>query len=382
MIIAIFTPMKLKACTSALACCLASMAQAQNLVVDPFLGEPFRVMSFDVGENQQFRSTLISYPFGSSRKTDCTQDSTATCVEQNKGTERPKAAVLYIHGFNDYYFQKITAEKLDSAGYAFFAVDLHNYGRSYRKGETLGELRNVSEYFPELDSTLGKMRQMVGDSVPLVLLGHSTGGLISLVYAAARENGKDFDAIVLNSPFLEMNSPWLLRDVLVPLVSPLGQWFPGLVIPRGSEDNYSESLLKNRKGEWEFDTTLKVPGSIPVDLGWIAAIHDGQKLVQAGMELVPPILVMHSSCSAKEKDWSDEYTHCDGVLDIDDIRNYGAHLGSDVRLVKIQDALHDLYLSRKDVRDNAYQVTIQFLDDLFARDVVQPCEAAKQESEN
>lgn len=313
-------------------------------VVDPLLGEPFRATYFDAGENNKYQATLVSYPFDG---------------------ERPKAAVLYIHGFNDYYFQKQTAKKLDSAGYAFFAIDLHNYGRSYRKGQVLGELRHLDDYFPELDSALVKIRQSVGDSVPVVLLGHSTGGLVSLVYAAARENGKNIDAIILNSPFLEMNFPWIVRDVLVPLVAPIGHTFPNIPIPRSVNDNYSESLLKNHKGEWSYDTTLKVNGSIPIDLGWAAAIHDGQKVVQAGMEIESPILVMHSNCSAKGNEWSDEYTHCDGVLNVEHIRNYGAHLGPDVRLVQIQDGLHDLYLSRPEAREKAYRVTIEFLDGNF-----------------
>jgi len=338
--------MKLPVNTCILVGCLASFSVAQESVVDPFLGEPFKVTYVDAGENGQYRSTLISYPFSG---------------------ERPKAAVLYVHGFNDYFFQKISAEKLDSAGYAFFAIDLHNYGRSYRKGEAIGELRDVNSYFPELDSAFANMRKTVGDSIPMVLLGHSTGGLIALDYAAARENGRNLGAIVLNSPFLEVNFSWFIRDFMMPVIGPLGHYFPNIPIPRGSNDNYSESLMKTRKGEWEFDTTLKVPGSIPIDLGWTAAIRDGQKIVQAGMSLTPPILVMHSSCSAKEEEWSDENTRCDGVLDVDDIRNYGARLGPDVRLVQIQDGLHDLYLSRKDVRDNAYRVTIEFLDNHFGK---------------
>lgn len=361
---AIFSPMKFLAYTCVVAGCLAALSSAQESTVDPFLGEPFRVTDFNAGENGMYRATLVSYPFGSYGKLHGERVAPDS-AETEKA--RPKAAVLYIHGFNDYYFQTLTAEKLDSAGYAFYAIDLHNYGRSLRQGETIGELRDIASYFPELDSVLAKIGAEVGDSVPKVLLGHSTGGLVSLAYAAARDNGSHLGAIVLNSPFLEMNVSWIMRDVLFPLLAPLGHKFPNIPIPRGVNDNYSVSLLKSMKGEWEFDTTLKVTGSIPVDLGWTAAINDAQKLAKSGMQIVPPVLVMHSSCSAKEKEWGEEYTRCDGVLDVEDIRNYGAHLGPDVRLVQIQDGLHDLYLSRKDVRDNAYQVTIEFLDGHFSK---------------
>lgn len=366
--------MNFSAYTWALAGCLVSLASAQESVVDPFLGEPFRAAYFDAGDGGRYHATLVSYPFGSTRPALDSADLDKTV--------RPKAAVLYVHGFNDYYFQKLSAEKLDSAGYAFYAIDLHNYGRSLRKGEVIGELRDIASYFPELDSAFARISAEVGDSVPKVLLGHSTGGLVSVLYAGARDNGKNLGAIVLNSPFFEMNQPWIVRDVFTPLLSKIGAVFPDITIPRGKEDNYSISLLKDQKGEWEFDTTLKVPGSIPVDFGWGAAIHNGQLVVQEGMNLVPPVLVMHSSCSFKETEWSEEVTRCDVVLDIDDIRNYGAHLGPDVHLVQVQDGLHDLYLSRKEVRDNAYQVTIKFLDDLFAKDMAPACKSSEPESGN
>lgn len=368
-------PMKFSACMCVLG--LAAFSAAQD-TVDPLLGDPFRISQYDAGENGRFHATLISYPFGTfqtkaakldSASTDSVriQDSDSTpavLLENGGGVKRPKAAILYVHGFNDYYFQKLSAEKLDSAGYAFFAIDLHNYGRSLREGEVIGELRDIADYYPELDTALAKINATVGDSVPKVLLGHSTGGLISLLYAGARGNGSNLDAIILNSPFLEMNQPWIVR-FLMPVLTMVGEAFPNIPIPRGSNDNYSISLHKDLKGEWDFNTSLKVPGSIPVDFGWGAAIHNGQVVVQEGMNLVPPILVMHSNCSIKDKEWSDDVTRCDVVLDVDDIRSYGAHLGADVRLVQIQDGLHDLYLSRKDVRDSAYQVTLKFLDDLF-----------------
>ena len=44
-------------------------------------------------------------------------------------------AVLYVHGYNDYFFQKQMAMQFLSHGYSFFAVDLRRYGRSLRDGD-------------------------------------------------------------------------------------------------------------------------------------------------------------------------------------------------------------------------------------------------------
>src|SRR5690606_6997040 len=49
-------------------------------------------------------------------------------------SERP--AVLYLHGYNDYFFQTHLAEHLMVHGYAFYALDLRKHGRSLRPWQT------------------------------------------------------------------------------------------------------------------------------------------------------------------------------------------------------------------------------------------------------
>ncbi|MGL4805090.1 MAG: alpha/beta hydrolase, partial [Bacteroidales bacterium] len=63
-------------------------------------------------------------------------------------------AVLYIHGFNDYFFQKDMAAEFDSAGFNFYALDLRKYGRSYLPNQVKFNVRDLSEYFPDIDSAL------------------------------------------------------------------------------------------------------------------------------------------------------------------------------------------------------------------------------------
>lgn len=337
---------------------------------DPFLGKPFVIYPFEAGDSAQYHATVVRYcgPGAGSVVLAGSRDSVkadSSVIDSAVGPQAVnvrKAAVLYIHGFNDYFFQRQLAEKMDSAGYVFYAIDLHKYGRSYRDGETMGELRDIREYYAELDTAIAFIRNIEGDSVPLVMLGHSTGGLITSLYAADRDNGADFAAIVLNSPFLEMNYGWPMRKVVVPVFSAVGALLPGLGIPRSINENYDKSLLKKDYGEWEYDSKFKVRGSLPVDFGWLRAIHQGHVRVQAGLRLVPPVLVMHSGCSYHDDDWSEEYTHCDGVLDVEHIREYGRNLGPSVQLEEIEGGLHDLFLSRLPARDNAYRKMFEFLD--------------------
>ena len=58
----------------------------------------------------------------------------ATLVRR-AGGERSAHAVLYLHGWNDYFFQTHLADVLRRAGFDFYALDLRRYGRSLRLGQ-------------------------------------------------------------------------------------------------------------------------------------------------------------------------------------------------------------------------------------------------------
>ncbi|WP_423243312.1 hypothetical protein [Actinomyces lilanjuaniae] len=50
----------------------------------------------------------------------------------------PVFAYLYLHGWNDYFFQTHLAREVSALGGAFYALDLRRYGRSWREGRCTG----------------------------------------------------------------------------------------------------------------------------------------------------------------------------------------------------------------------------------------------------
>lgn len=338
---------------------------------DSALGLPYKSYPIDVHD---FHATLVEYPFGSSPR----------AAEKNIF---PRGIFLYVHGFSDYFFQKELAEKADSAGYAFFAVDLHGYGRSIAGNLTRSDMSSVSEHYTELDYALQMGMQLVNaamkrassqmtmkrsrkpveipsvtaEELPVILMGHSQGGLISSLYANDRPD-INFKAVVLNSPFLEMNYGAFLRKVGMPVVALAGLYLPAFSLGSTGNPNYANSLYKDRYGEWDYNTDWK-PFTRPVThLRWVRAIYKGQSRIRAGIQIQAPVLVMHSACSIKSEEWVDEYTHCDGVLNADDIKELAPHLGTNVTTEEIEGGLHDLFLSKKDVRDVAYETAFKFIE--------------------
>jgi len=93
--------------------------------------------------------------------------------------QQPRGIVAIVPGFNShsgYYFW--AAEQFVAAGFAVYAVDLR--GRGLSEGERF-YVESVGEYVHDVATlvTLAKSRE---PGLPLYLLGHSAGGVISCVY--------------------------------------------------------------------------------------------------------------------------------------------------------------------------------------------------------
>ncbi len=92
-----------------------------------------------------------------------------------------------------------------------------------------------------------------------------------------------------------------------------------------------------------------------VHSGWLHAILDGHTRVAAGLHIDAPVCVLLSEKSAVPTRWSDELTRADTVLVVDDIARAALKLGDSVTVERIPGALHDIFLSRADARDIAYE---------------------------
>lgn len=279
------------------------------------------------------------------------------CPDVAIDSTRTRRGVLYVHGFNDYFFQAEMGNRFVGHGYDFYAVDLRRYGRSIVKGEKDFDIRDISAYFPDIDSALVAMTR--SGLSEIILLGHSTGGLTS-AYFESRCHPKEIKALILNSPFLDWNLGW--QERLIPAVCLLGKFFPNFKISQGESTAYAESLLKDRHGEWTYRTDWKFIQSPPVTAGWVRAITRAQKGLRDGKaDIRVPILLLYSARSVSGPEWTAEHNRADGVLDVADIRKYGSRLGPDVTCVRVEGGLHDLVLSAPSVREPLYRYIFSWL---------------------
>src|SRR5699024_8172873 len=143
------------------------------------------------------------------------------------GAPASTRAVLYLHGFVDYFFQTAMAQSFIDAGYDFYALDLRKHGRALRPGQTPNYVTELADYATEPDAAEHIIR-VEDEHTELVVLGHSTGGLIASLWAHARPGRAS--ALVLNSPWLDLNESWFHRVLLTPVVAALARVSPRTVV--------------------------------------------------------------------------------------------------------------------------------------------------------
>ena len=129
---------------------------------------------------------------------------------------RPSRAVLYLHGWSDYFFQTGLAEYWHGRGVAFYALDLRKYGRSLRPGQTPGYITDLHTYDEEIEASLDVVRGDLGVRARVMVMGHSTGGLVAALWAD-RHPG-ELSGLVLVSPWLELQGSSVLRHLSGPAV--------------------------------------------------------------------------------------------------------------------------------------------------------------------
>jgi alpha-beta hydrolase superfamily lysophospholipase len=303
----------------------------------------------------------MTMPFGDARTLELRDGKVATLVRVPASGEK-RGAILYLHGFSDYFFQRHVGEHFAARGWDFYGLDLRGYGRSIREGDLPNYIEDLATYFEDLDAAVAAIRK--DGHAKLVVLGHSTGGLIAPLWAHARRDDHLLDAMVLNSPWFELADGWFNRTIGSAVVSALAAIAPKLVVRNGLGPVYGESVHRDHHGEWDFDVAWKPIHAFPIRAGWLRAIRRGHARLQRGLDVGVPVLVLRSSRSLLHATvWTPETMRADTVLDVADMTRYAPCVGKEVEVVTIDDGMHDLFLSAKDVRERALSAIDEWLDE-------------------
>jgi alpha-beta hydrolase superfamily lysophospholipase len=303
-----------------------------NAVTTDVLGEPWTAesMHFPPDDEGPVVATLVS----------------------RKAPEPTGKAVLYVHGFCDYFFQTDFAQWWLDRGFDFYALDLRKYGRSLLPHQLPNYVTDLTDHYAELDAAWHRITVRDGHD-RVVVSAHSTGGLTSSLWADHRRP-PELTAMVLNSPWLDLQGSALMRTVGTVALKRVATRTPRRVVPRTIEGFYARSLHLEHGGEWTFDLTWKPVDSFPVYVGWLAAVRRAHAQLQTGLDVAVPVLVLSSDRTTWPKEMGEDVHTTDIVLDVEQIRRWATAIGPHVTYVAVPGARHDVVLSRPDVRAKVY----------------------------
>lgn len=259
-------------------------------------------------------------------------------------------AVLYIHGYMDYFFQDHLASFFMDKGISFYAIELRKYGASLKSHQHENFFKDITEYDEEISIVLNKIKNDGHKNI--IINGHSTGGLLATHYAINGEYKNLISGIVLNSPFFELNESKFVKFVLS-FVTLFSCFLPYLKVSKLTSI-YTESLHKNYKGKWNFNLKYKPVPSFNTYLGWLDGVLKAQKNIQKKQIKTIPSIIFHSNKSYFGTKWSDLLYESDGVLNVDDIDFFGRKIYPHADVIAINNAVHDIVLSADDVIENYF----------------------------
>jgi alpha-beta hydrolase superfamily lysophospholipase len=130
----------------------------------------------------------------------------------------PRALVLIVHGLGEHSGRyEHVAQQLNNWGFAVRAFDLGGHGKS---SGAPGSLVDENRLLDDLATVFDRSRAVMAPGLPLVLLGHSLGGLIAARFVSLKL--RTVDALVLSSPALDpgLNAFQKLLLATLPKIAP------------------------------------------------------------------------------------------------------------------------------------------------------------------
>ena len=131
--------------------------------------------------------------------------------QRHWAASNPKAAILLVHGIGEHSGRyEHVGDALSDAGFDTLSFDQRGFGET---GGRRAFITEFAEYTDDVADLLVERRKL---GVPVVLMGHSLGGLVAATYLVGDDPKPDL--AVLSAPALEAEIPRWQR-IAVPVLS-------------------------------------------------------------------------------------------------------------------------------------------------------------------
>lgn len=203
----------------------------------------------------------------------------------------PRAIVVICHGVNSHGGQYAWAgEQLVGAGFAVFALDLRGRGRS--SGERF-YVDDIADYVSDVAATIALAKSRNPD-LPLFLLGHSAGGVVSATYVL--DNQAQLAGFICESFAFQVPAP----GFALAAIKGLSHLAPRLPVLKLKNEDFSRDPEAVEALNADPFTANEIQPAMTV----AALVRADERLREAFPRIELPVLIMHGT--------SDKATVCHG----------------------------------------------------------------------
>lgn len=228
----------------------------------------------------------------------------------------PRAVVVINHGVNSHGGQYgWAAEHLAAAGFAVHAIDMRGRGLSEGKRFSIDD---VAEYTGDLHQLIGIAKER-HRGLPLFLLGHSAGGVVSCTYALDRQD--ELAGFICESFAYRVPAP----GPVLAIIKLLGRILPGLPVLKLKNEDFS----RDPEAVAALNADPLTKGEVQ-PAGTVAALlRATDRMTREFGRITLPVFIMHGTADKATMPVGSQFFH--------------DHAGSSDKTVKLYDGhFHDL----------------------------------------
>jgi alpha-beta hydrolase superfamily lysophospholipase len=156
-----------------------------------------------------------------------------------------RGVVILVHGLGEHAGRyDHVARRLNEWGFAVRGYDQYGHGES---GGKRGGLTSDGRLLDDLGDIVESTRKRMPKGCPLIVIGHSMGGLVAALFVM--QNAKKIDALVMTSPALDpgLDAFQKLLLAVLPKIAPNVRVGNGLDVSKISHDLNVVQAYKNDK---------------------------------------------------------------------------------------------------------------------------------------
>jgi acylglycerol lipase len=251
-------------------------------------------------------------------------------------TKEPKAVVCLVHGLGEHIARySHVADAFNKEGYVLFGADLRGHGRS---GGPRGHFPSIDIVMKDIDVLFEQARTRF-PGLPLILYGHSLGGILVLAYALKRK--PNIKGVIATSPGLRTALEDQPAKIMAAKV--LGAFIPKVSLPSGLDVN-AISHDKNVIEKYNHDPLVHDKVSLGFGKIMLGTAHWA---LQHSGEFALPLLLLHGK--------GDAIAFPSGSID------FAEPLKENCKLVLFEGAYHELH--NEPEKEEVFKTMINWMDE-------------------